>query len=425
MSNRLIVGLLASLSISLASANATAQQAAAAPAPQAAENPADFHQEPQPNIKLTPVAEGVLGSDVWGAGYWPDCELTTHEGKKVRFFSDMLKDKVVVLNFIYTACPDACPLETAKLAEVAEVLGDQMGEDVFFYSISIDPQTDTPAVLADYAKRFRAGKGWQFLTGSAEDIKLIRLKCGLMDLSGQQRSDHSLDMLVGNQKTGRWMKQSAFENPYMLATVIGDWLHNYKRPRGERQGYEDAPALHNLTKGESLFRTRCSACHVIGKGDGLTRQGPNLMGVVERRDRKWLERWLREPDVMLAEKDPIATQLFEAFNKVAMPNLRLNDAEIVHLIDFMKTQSRIAEMEEGSVDMQSALKLKPVASCCAKKSGEDPAAQKPAGETEGATSVAESKGGSRSGLFGLSTTSMVSIGLGLIGLLTAALRRRS
>lgn len=128
---------------------------------------------------------------------------------------------------------------------------------------------------------------------------------------------------------------------------------------------------------------------------------------------------------MLAEKDPIATQLFEAFNKVAMPNLRLNDAEIVHLIDFMKTQSRIAEMEEGSVDMQSALKLKPVASCCAKKSGEDPAAQKPAGETEGATSVAESKGGSRSGLFGLSTTSMVSIGLGLIGLLTAALRRRS
>src|SRR5262249_39406059 len=114
---------------------------------------------------LAPVPED-MGNVRWGANYFPNVELVTHEGKRVRFFDDLLKDKTVVLNFIYTSCPDACPLETAKLAEVQAILGDRVGVDTFFYSISIDPQHDTPEVLADYAKRFRAGPGWLFLTGA-------------------------------------------------------------------------------------------------------------------------------------------------------------------------------------------------------------------------------------------------------------------
>lgn len=381
---------------------------------------------PLPGTHEVVVASGVTGGEVWGANYWPNVTLTGHDNKKYRFFDDLLKDKVVVIDFIYTTCPDACPLQTAKLAEVAEVLGEQMGDDVFFYSISIDPKADSVEVLAEYAKRYRAGKGWTFFTGDEEDIKLIRLKCGLMDLGGQQREDHSLDMLVGNQKTGRWMKQSAFENPYMLATVIGDWLHNYKQPRKNLLSYEKAPALQNMTKGESLFRTRCSACHVFGQGDGLTRQGPNLLGVTDRRERKWLERWLLEPDVMLAEKDPVAIQMFEAFNKVAMPNLRLSQLEISQLLDYMTKQSRVAELADRTASLTSAMQLKPIGSCCAKKSADSSNKQhEPSSESAknsdpnaGATASIKSK-------TAMGTTAMVSIGMGLVGLLTVALRRRN
>src|SRR5436190_17155902 len=92
------------------------------------------------------------GADHWGADYFPNIELTTHEQKHVHFFDDLVKGKVVMINFIYTSCPDSCPLETARLAEVQDILGERVGRDVFMYSISIDPARDTPEKLAQYAE---------------------------------------------------------------------------------------------------------------------------------------------------------------------------------------------------------------------------------------------------------------------------------
>ena len=95
----------------------------------------------------------VTGGDQWGANYFPNYELTTQDGKKLKFFDDMIKDKVVLISFIYTNCPDACPLETARIAQVQGILGDRVGKDVHFYSITIDPKNDTPEVLKEYAQR--------------------------------------------------------------------------------------------------------------------------------------------------------------------------------------------------------------------------------------------------------------------------------
>jgi protein SCO1/2 len=81
----------------------------------------------------------------------------------VRFFDDLIKDKVVMINIIYTSCPDVCPLETARLREVQKNLGDRVGKDVFMYSITVDPQRDTPEVLRKYAEKFDAGPGGLFL----------------------------------------------------------------------------------------------------------------------------------------------------------------------------------------------------------------------------------------------------------------------
>ena len=278
----------------------------------------------------------------WGQTYFPNVELTTHEGEKVRFFDDLIEGKVVMINFIYTRCPDACPLETARLSEVHEILGDRVGRDVFMYSISIDPDYDTPEVLAKFTQTYQIGPGWTFLTGKEEDILLLRRKLGLYIAEvNKDPFDHNLNMIIGNQATGRWMKRSPFENPYILANEIGTWLHNYKTPSDRKNQYQDAPELRKLSQGEAMFRTRCAACHNIGRDENTRMKvGPNLLNVTSNRQHDWLSRWLKEPDVMLQEEDPIATGLFEAFNRVPMPNLRLNDHEIESLLAFLETESR-------------------------------------------------------------------------------------
>jgi protein SCO1/2 len=294
------------------------------------------------------AAEGQAGSrgggSPWGANYFPNVPLVTHEGKTVRFFDDLIEGKVVAINFIFTSCRESCPLETARMANVQEILGDRVGQDVFLYSISIDPETDTPEVLEQYARKFKAGPGWLFLTGKEEDITLLRRKLGLYieEIQGDDSTDHNLSLVIGNQATGRWMKRSPFENPYVLATQIGGELHNWKRPRGAGRDYADAPRLRTISKGESLFRTRCAACHTVGGGvvtAGEQRLGPDLLDVTKKRERAWLVRWLADPDAMLEEGDPIALQLYEEYDGVPMPNARLNQIEIDLLIGYLDAES--------------------------------------------------------------------------------------
>ena len=296
-------------------------------------------------------AAASKGGSPWGASYFPNVPLVTHEGKSVRFFDDLLKDKVVAINFIYTSCRDTCALETARLANVQRILGDRVGRDVFMYSITIDPEHDTQEVLKQYAEKFQVGPGWLFLTGKEADIIMLRKKLGLYIEEIQDGSnDHNLSLIIGNQRTGRWMKRSPFENPYVLATQIGDWLHNWTRPEQAKNSYADAPKLRNISRGETLFRTRCTSCHTIGEGDrvGTDRVsvGPDLFGVTQQRDRDWLASWLEAPDRMLAAKDPIAMKLYAQYNNVPMPNLRLNELEVASLIDYMDSESRRVEQTQ-------------------------------------------------------------------------------
>src|SRR5262245_18050662 len=109
----------------------------------------------------------------WGKEYFPEVSLVTQDGKTLRFYDDLIKDKVFVINFLYTTCRDICPLTASRLGELQEKLGDSVGRDIFIYSISIDPETDTPERLKQYAQTFRAGPGWLFLTGQRGDIGLL------------------------------------------------------------------------------------------------------------------------------------------------------------------------------------------------------------------------------------------------------------
>src|SRR5713101_8920088 len=89
-------------------------------------------------LALSPIPP-AFGNNPWGADYFPNVQVTTQDGATVRFYDDLLKGKSVAINLIYTSCKDECPLETARLVQVQRLLGDRVGKDVFFYSISIDP----------------------------------------------------------------------------------------------------------------------------------------------------------------------------------------------------------------------------------------------------------------------------------------------
>lgn len=291
----------------------------------------------------------AFASSRWGENYFPNVPLVTHEGESVRFF-DLIEDKVVAVNFIYTTCPDTCPLETARMAKVQKILGDRVGKDVFMYSITIDPERDTPEVLAEYAERYGAGPGWWFLTGKEEDITLLRRKLGLYIEEIQDGSNnHNLNLVIGNQRTGQWLKRSPFENPYVLATQLGTWLTGWKSPPQADLDYDKAPEVRQISQGEHLFRTRCVTCHTIGDGEqgvapGL--EGPDLLGVLERRDRSWLTRWVRVPDQMLEERDPIAMALLAKYD-LPMPNMRLSEADVKDLIGYLGSESRRVRMQRA------------------------------------------------------------------------------
>lgn len=284
---------------------------------------------------------------VWGADYFPNFTLTNHNGKKVKFFDDLLKDKIVAINFIYTTCPDSCPLETAQLVKVQNIMKERIGKDVFIYSITIDPDVDTPKKLKEYRKKF--GAKWDFFTGNEQEIITIRRKLGLyIEEIEEGSNNHNVSMIVGNQKTGRWMKRSPFENPYVLADQLGNWLDGWKSPQTDRD-YSDAPKLRNISQGEQLFRTRCSICHTITGNELSGAIGPDLLGVTRFREKQWLFDWLKAPDQMLAKKDPIAIALYKKYNRVAMPNMRLTQNEAIDILTHIEEETARLSPNSGKV----------------------------------------------------------------------------
>jgi protein SCO1/2 len=270
----------------------------------------------------------------WGADYFPDVTLTTQDGKPVRLYEDLLKGKSVAINVIYTSCTDECPLETARMAEVQRLLGKHAGKDVLFYSISIDPEHDTPEVLKAYAEKFNVGPGWLFLTGKKEDIKLVTRKLGLSRNSdAANRDGHASSLMLGNEATAQWMRNSAVDNPRFLVATMRNFFG--WKDDAPLASYANAQAL-DVNRAQFTFQSRCASCHTIGGGDRI---GPDLKGVTERRDRRWLGRYLQEPEKVLAEGDATAQELFNKYKQVRMPNLKLGEEDVEVLLSYIKTKS--------------------------------------------------------------------------------------
>jgi len=156
-------------------------------------------------------------------GHLPNVELITHEGRKVRFYDDLVKGKVVAINFMYATCRGACVPATAHLVEVQQSLGDRMGREVTFLSISLDPERDTPEVLREYAQAHDVGPGWYFLTGKPGDIELLRRKLGAYEIDpvlDADRTQHAGIVVLGNEPKARWKAISALSQPVRIRQAI-------------------------------------------------------------------------------------------------------------------------------------------------------------------------------------------------------------
>ena len=160
--------------------------------------------------------------------------LTTHEGREVRFYDDLLKGKTVLLNFFYTICTAEaiCPLATANLVAFQEILGPRVGRDVFMYSITLDPVNDTPQVLRSYTKAFGVKPGWEFLTGEKEVIERLRRNLGYVNLDpvkDKDPSQHSGMLRYGIEPMERWAGCPILSRPEVIAESLARIA-----PRGER-----------------------------------------------------------------------------------------------------------------------------------------------------------------------------------------------
>jgi protein SCO1 len=295
--------------------------------------------------------------------HFPNIELITQDGKKVHFYDDLIKGKIVAIDLIYTTCHYACPLETARMVQVQKKLGSRVGSDIFFYSISIDPEHDTPQVLKAYMEKFNVGPGWTFLTGKKQDIDFLSKRLGLYSDPSINADGHLPHLLIGNETTGTWIRGSALDNPSFQARMIGEFLDNFQHAdlAAEQKNSGEGKAIANFDRGRYLFGRDCAACHTIGQGDKI---GPDLVGVTNTRDPKWLARIIQNPDRLLEEKDPLATALLKKYNNVRMPNIWISDDELNLLINYL--QSATAARDKQAV------------------SGMDPAA-KPADSPAGAS----------------------------------------
>ena len=155
--------------------------------------------------------------------YFSDVELINQDGEKVRFYSDVLKNKVVVINTFFTTCTSICPPMNRNFEKIQEALGDRLGKDTFLVSITVDPETDTPPRLKEYGRRFHARSGWMFLTGKKENVDWALYKLGQYV---ETRDNHTSIFIIGNEPKGLWKKAFGLAKAEELIRIVEDVIND-------------------------------------------------------------------------------------------------------------------------------------------------------------------------------------------------------
>ena len=149
----------------------------------------------------------------------PDVAVLDQDGNALHFYSDLIKDKTVAINFIFTNCTTICPPLAATFARVQKEMGDKVGKDVHFISISVDPLTDTPERLKAWGAKFKAGAGWTFVTGEKQEMDKLLNALGA---SVSKREDHTPAVIIGNDSKDLWTRTYGLAKTSQIIGVITD-----------------------------------------------------------------------------------------------------------------------------------------------------------------------------------------------------------
>ena len=195
--------------LALLAAPGQAQDAPQPPAPQAG-----AHAEHLPPADRTAEVERARK-------YFSDVLLVNQDGEEMRFYSDLLHGKTVVICPFFTTCTGVCPVLTQKVAAIQRRFADRLGKDLHLISLSVDPETDTPPLLKAYAERFKAEPGWYFLGGKKENVDWALYKVGQYV---EDKAAHTNIMVIGNEATGHWKKAFGLSTPEELIQLVEEVL---------------------------------------------------------------------------------------------------------------------------------------------------------------------------------------------------------
>ena len=153
----------------------------------------------------------------------PDSEVLDQDGKKLRFYTDLIRGKVVVINFIFTSCGYICPMQGSSFSKLQAELGERSGGEIHLVSVSTDPLTDTPERLKAWVERFGAKRGWTLVTGEKKQIDEL-----LLALTGDtaRTGKHSPIAIIGNDEKGVWIRTYGLEVPKRMMEIIRDLLNS-------------------------------------------------------------------------------------------------------------------------------------------------------------------------------------------------------
>ena len=174
-----------------------------------------------PVLAASSPAQAIVGGP--RVNYFPNSIVQTHDGRKLRFYDDVVRGKVVVFNMMYSVCTGICPSNTANLLRVQEALGKRLGTDVFMYSMTLQPAFDTPQALDKYVKSYGIQPGWTFLTGQPKEMDVIRRKLGFYNddpaIDGDL-NNHTGMVRIGSESLDRWFMMPALSKPGQIARAV-------------------------------------------------------------------------------------------------------------------------------------------------------------------------------------------------------------
>lgn len=180
---------------------------------------------------IAALAGGAVGSG-WRSpsvlaattsGPIPNVSVVDQHGQRLRFYDDLIRSRVALVNFFFTSCGDTCPLVTQNLREVQDRLRARLGRDIFIYSVSLQPELETPAVLKDYAEQWQVLPGWRFLTGKPADIERLRQALGFFSddpAYDRVKDNHTGLVRYGNDRVDRWAGTAGMGRPAWIARAV-------------------------------------------------------------------------------------------------------------------------------------------------------------------------------------------------------------